>query len=124
MESHIRAIGLLNILVGALGLLVAVTFFLLFNGASYFSDELQDFAMAAVMTVMGVLALPMIGLGIALLQFRPWARMAGVILAAFSFLHFPLGTMLAAYELSVLLSADADRLFNPRFNSLYIRRPN
>ena len=124
MESHIRAIGLLNILVGALGLLVAVTFFLLFNGASYFSAELQGFATAAVMAVMGVLALPMILVGIALLQFRPWARMAGVILAAFSFLHFPLGSMLAAYELSVLLSTDADRLFNPRFNSLYIRRPD
>jgi len=124
LESHIRAIGLLNILVGALGLLVAVTFFLLFNGASYFSAELQGFATAAVMAVMGVLALPMILVGIALLQFRPWARMAGVILAAFSFLHFPLGSMLAAYELSVLLSTDADRLFNPRFNSLYIRRPD
>ncbi|HME09870.1 MAG TPA: hypothetical protein VKG25_22615 [Bryobacteraceae bacterium] len=115
---------MLNILVGALGLLVAVTFFLLFNGASYFSAELQGFATAAVMAVMGVLALPMILVGIALLQFRPWARMAGVILAAFSFLHFPLGSMLAAYELSVLLSTDADRLFNPRFNSLYIRRPD
>lgn len=80
--------------------------------------------MAAVMTVMGVLAVPMILVGLALLQFRPWARMAGVILAAFSFLHFPLGTMLAAYELTILLSADADHLFNPRFNSLYIRRPN
>jgi len=116
---------LLNILIGVLGLLVAVTFFLLFNGASYFSDSnaLEGFAMAAVMTAMGVLALPMILVGIALLQFRPWARMAGVILGAFSFLHFPLGTLLATYELSILLSADADHLFNPRFNALYIRRP-
>jgi len=50
--------------------------------------------------------------------------MAGVILGTFSFLHFPLGTMLATYELSILLSSEADHLFNPRFNSLYTRRPD
>lgn len=106
--------------------MISVTFFLLFNGVSYFGDAnlLEGFALAGVMTVMGLLALPMILVGVALLQFRPWARMAGVILGAFSFLHFPFGTILAAYELSILLSADADHLFNPRFNSLYVRRPD
>jgi hypothetical protein len=124
LEAHIRAIGLLNILIGAIGLLVAVTFFLLFNGVSYFTDTnaVQNFALAFVMTVMAVLALPMMLVGIVILQFRPWARMAGVILGIFSFLHFPFGSMLAAYELTILLSTDADHLFNPRFNNLYSRR--
>ena len=126
MEAHVRAVGLLNILIGVIGLLMAVTFFLLFNGVSYFGagNSVENFAEAAVLTVMGVLGLPMIFVGIVLLQFRPWARMAGVILGIFTFLHFPLGTILAAYELTILLSTDADHLFNPRFNSLYIRRPD
>ena len=126
MEAHVRAVGLLNILIGVVGLLLAVTFFLLFNGVSYFGEgnSVENFALAAVMIVMGVLGLPMIFVGIVLLQFRPWARMAGVILGIFTFLHFPLGTILAAYELTILLSTDADHLFNPRFNSLYIRRPD
>ena len=126
MEAHVRAVGLLNILIGVIGLLLAVTFFLLFNGVSYFGEgnSVENFALAAVMIVMGVLGLPMIFVGIVLLQFRPWARMAGVILGIFTFLHFPLGTILAAYELTILLSTDADHLFNPRFNSLYIRRPD
>jgi len=126
LEAHVRAVGLLNILIGVIGLLLAVTFFLLFNGVSYFGEgnSVENFALAAVMIVMGVLGLPMIFVGIVLLQFRPWARMAGVILGIFTFLHFPLGTILAAYELTILLSTDADHLFNPRFNSLYIRRPD
>jgi hypothetical protein len=126
LESHVRAIGLFNILIGVVGLLLAVSFFLLFNGVSYFGEgnSLENFATAAVMTVMGVLGLPMVFVGIMLLQFRPWARMAGVILGIFSFLHFPLGTILAAYELTILLSTDTDHLFNPRFNHLYIRRPD
>jgi len=126
LEAHVRAVGLLNILIGVIGLLMAVTFFLLFNGVSYFGEgnSVENFAVAAVLTVMGVLGLPMIFVGIVLLQFRPWARMAGVILGIFTFLHFPLGTLLAAYELTILLSTDADHLFNPRFNSLYIRRPD
>ena len=117
---------MLNILIGVIGLLMAVTFFLLFNGISYFGEgnSLENFVIAGVMTVMGVLGLPMVFIGIMLLQFRPWARMAGVILGIFSFLHFPLGTILAAYELTILLSTDSDHLFNPRFNHLYVRRPD
>ena len=70
-----------------------------------------------------VLAVPMIIIGAGLWRFRPWARWSGTILSVFSLLHFPFGTITGVYALSVLLSPDTDPLFNPRFDSLYLRKP-
>jgi len=125
LENHVKILGLLNILIGALGALVSLIFFGVFGGASVGSDALplRGFLTVGVMAVLLVLAVPMIVIGTALLQFRHWARTAGTILAVLSLLHFPLGTLLGVYAFWVLLSAEADSLFNPRFGTLPIRRP-
>ena len=125
MDSHVRIIGLLYILIGGLGALSASIFFAVFGGPSLGAEysPLLGLASIGVMVVMLVLAFPMMIIGAALLRFRPWARWAGTILSVFSLLHFPLGTATGVYALTVLLSPDADPFFNPRFNSLYIRKP-
>ena len=125
METHVKILGLLNILAGAFGALVSLIFFGVFEGAAAGRDEfpLRGFLIVGLMAVMLVLAVPMIVIGAGLLRFRPWSRTPGTILAVFSLLHFPAGTLVGVYAFWVLLSPETDPLFNPRFNSLYLRRP-
>ena len=125
MESHVKILGLVNILVGAFGALVSLIFFGVFGGASAGTDEfpLRGFVIVGLMAVMLVLAIPMIATGIGLLRFRPWARSAGTILAVFSLMHFPAGTIAGVYSFWVLLSPETDPLFNPRFSALHLRKP-
>jgi peptidoglycan/LPS O-acetylase OafA/YrhL len=125
LESHVKILGLVNILVGAFGALVSLIFFGVFGGASAGTDEfpLRGFVIVGLMVVMLVLAIPMIATGIGLLRFRPWARSAGTILAVFSLMHFPAGTIAGLYSFWVLLSPETDPLFNPRFSTLHLRKP-
>jgi hypothetical protein len=57
------------------------------------------------------LALPGLAAGWGLLNFRPWARILGIVLSAINLLNFPFGTLLGIYGLWVLLSADTEPLF-------------
>lgn len=125
MEIHVKIIGLLYIISGGLGALASLVFFFIFGGPAIGSEysSLLGILTIGVMAAMLVLAIPMVVVGVALLRFRPWARWAGTILSIFSLLHFPLGTVTGLYALSVLLSPETDPLFNPRFDSLYIRKP-
>jgi hypothetical protein len=59
--------------------------------------------------------IPAIALGIGLLNLRPWALSIGTIIAILELLNFPIGTALGIYALWVLMSPEADPLFNPRF---------
>ena len=125
MENHVKILGLLNILTGAFGALVSLIFFSVFGGVSAGQDEfpLRGFVIVGLMAVMLVLTIPMILIGVGLLRVRRWARVSGTVLAVFSLLHFPAGTVVGVYAFWVLLSPETDPLFNPRFNSLYLRRP-
>jgi hypothetical protein len=50
--------------------------------------------------------------GYGLLQYKPWARIAGIILSAISLINIPIGTIVGAYGLWVLLNKDTERLFS------------
>jgi len=125
LEPHVKAVGLLYLSIGPVGALIAIIFFAVLGGPSVGAEysPLLGIATFSIMTAMLVLALPMMVIGIGLWKFRPWARWAGTILSVFSLLHFPLGTVTGVYALLVLLSPDTDPLFNPRFNSLHMRKP-
>ena len=125
METRVKVAGLLYVAIGGIGAIAGLIFFGIFGGPALGTEyaPILGFATIALVVTMLVLALPMIIIGFGLLRFRPWARWAGTVLSIFSLLHFPLGTITGVYALSVLLSPDTDPLFNPRFNSLYIRKP-
>jgi hypothetical protein len=50
--------------------------------------------------------------GYGLLNYRPWARVIGIILSAISLINIPIGTVVGAYGLWVLLNKETERLFN------------
>jgi hypothetical protein len=121
MAQHVKILGILHIVFGALGVFAAVIVLLIFGGISAFvhvSDRSSDLP-APILGVIGgfvfvlllVLSLPGLIIGVGLLQFRPWARLAAIILSALDLLQVPFGTALGIYGLWVLLNRETEQMF-------------
>jgi len=125
METHVKVLGILNMVAGAFGLFGAFILFVMVGisaGAVGASGD-PDAAIAlpiigltgmALVTLAVLTSLPAIVIGYGLLRFRPWARIGGIVLAVFSLIFFPLGTVLGIYGMWVLFSAETERLFAQR----------
>lgn len=123
MAQHVKILGILHVIFGALGVLAAIIVLLIFGGISAFvglSDHSGDSATAVpilgaigafVFILVLVLSLPGLVAGIGLLQFRSWARLTTIILSAFDLLSVPFGTALGVYGLWVMLNPETERLF-------------
>lgn len=124
MQTHVRVLGVVYLAVG--GLMLALALFLLLTmggiagivGAAADPDEARiaipvlGFAGTALAAFLGMFALPSLITGYGLLNFKPWARIVGIVLSAFSLIVIPIGTIVGAYGLWVLLNKDTERLFN------------
>jgi len=125
MRDHVRILGWLNVVLGCLGLLAALIVFLVFGGlagivgiAAHDDPDAVRVAVpilgalgTIIPVIVALLSLPGVIVGAGLIQFRPWARILGIILSALNLLNVPLGTILGAYGLWVLLQQDTERLF-------------
>jgi hypothetical protein len=122
LESHIRILGWLNVVLGGLGVLaavavlggsVAVTSIL---GMSGDGDMLPMHIVAIIGGIIALftllLSIPALVLGYGLLNFRPWARIFGLVLAALSLFHVPIGTALGLYTFWVLLKPESEALLH------------
>ena len=125
MESHIKILGVLHIVLGAIGVLIGVGVLAVMGGVAGFihfdggSDADQVAPLLGVigvfvLMVMLVLSVPGIIAGIGLLSFQPWARILTIVLSILDLLNFPFGTALGVYGLWVLFTAEGSRLFEPR----------
>jgi hypothetical protein len=125
VDTHVKVFGYLHIVLGALLLLFALALTVVFTGAAGLVGASRNPDAAIAVPVLGltgmalvgfmiVLALPAIVVGIGLVRFRPWARIAGIVLAIFDLLWIPFGTLLGVYGLWVLFSGPVERLFAPR----------
>jgi len=117
LENHIKVLGLLFILAGGFGGIASLVFFFLFAGPASVSayGPLIGFMVTGWMWLLLILAVPAIVLGIGLLYMRPWSRSIGTVIAILEWMNFPIGTGIGIYALWVLMSADTDPLFSPRF---------
>ena len=128
MVTHVKVLGILHIVFGALGILVALGLLLLFGGLAGVIGVAGDTARenraaaAGVLSIIGavvffvilLLSLPGLIAGIGLLQFRPWGRILGIVISGLDLIHVPFGTALGVYGLWVLLSNETEALFrNP-----------
>jgi len=123
MAQHVKILGILHIVFGALGVFAAIVILMIFGGLSAFvglSDHTPEgFPAVPILGAIGafvfvlimVLSLPGLIIGIGLVQFRPWARMAGIILSALDLLSVPLGTALGVYGFWVLLNRETEQMF-------------
>ena len=126
MESHVKTLGILHIVFGALGILVAVGLLVLFGGIAGLigatTNHGEDVRISIpilsgiglfIFVVVLALSLPGLVAGVGLLQFRPWARILTIVVSILDLIHVPFGTALGVYGLWVLLSPDSERLFRP-----------
>ena len=123
MTTHVKVLGVLYIVLSGLGVCAALFLGLLFgtaggvvaaNADADAAVALPFIGLAGTALVIFLLAISLPGLitGIGLLKFKPWARIVGIVLAAINLINIPLGTILGAYGLWVLLNKDTERLFS------------
>jgi hypothetical protein len=120
----VKVLGVLYILVSALGVCAALFLMLAVGAASGViatAAEAEDAALAlpiigisgtALVVFLLLLSVPGLITGIGLLKFRPWSRILGIALSAINLIHIPFGTLLGIYGLWVLLNKDSERLFS------------
>jgi hypothetical protein len=124
MQTHVKVLAVIYLAVG--GLMLCGALFLGLGsgvaagivGASADPDDaaiaipILGFAGTALAVFLGLFALPSLITGYGLLYYKPWARIVGIILSAISLINIPVGTIVGAYGLWVLLNKDTERLFN------------
>jgi hypothetical protein len=126
MAQHVRILGALHIALGGFGVFAALVVFAVFGGiagalSGAFSHNMDPDARMAVpflgalgvgiTVLLLVLSIPGIIVGIGLIQFRPWARIAGIVLSALDLLHIPFGTIVGIYGLWALMQPQTEALF-------------
>jgi hypothetical protein len=124
MDRHVDLLGRLYIVSGALAGLAGLALLPLAVAATALGAEAGESSALPARVATSLFG----GLGTALLVFaalnvltgralrgrRPWARMAGLLLAAVDVFVPPFGTALAAYAIWVLLRQPARELFGMR----------
>jgi len=117
MKQHITFVGALHIGFGILGLLGALTVFIIFNFAQGFvsdeplAEEILSFLGGTLsLIIMFFAALGIIG-GIGLFSYKPWARILVMIVSAINCLNIPIGTVKGVYSIWVLMQKETMELF-------------
>jgi len=129
MDTHVKVVGALNVVLGAFGLLIAAATMLIFGGATWLVGAAGGPDAATAMPILGltgaalstfllVLSLPALVIGVGLLQRRAWARVAGIVISLFNLFNFPFGTLIGVYGLWVLFAKDTERLFTTHAEAL------
>jgi hypothetical protein len=124
MQTHVKVLGVVYLAVGGCMLLLALFLALTMGSVAGIvgaTAEPQDAAIAipvlglagtALAAGLGIFSLPSLITGYGLLYFKPWARIVGIVLSAVSLINIPIGTIVGAYGLWVLLNKETERLFN------------
>jgi hypothetical protein len=120
--THVKVLGVLNVVLGGFGLLVGAALLLIFGGASWLAGVAGDADAALAAPVIGavgiavssfflILSLPGVIIGVGLVQLRAWARVAGIVISLLNLFNFPFGTLVGVYGLWVLVSKETERVF-------------
>ena len=121
MQTHVKVVAILYIVMGALNMLAALLFVMGIGIAEVAMGMSDDPDAAAAMPIVGIaggalvvflliLSIPPIVVGIGLTRYREWARIAGIVIAALLIFHFPIGTAVGIYGLWTLLNGETARL--------------
>jgi hypothetical protein len=117
METNIKALGWLYIVLGILGVLAGVTVLAMLLGTGLITGDRDAMGIllivgVAVCGAVTLVSAPGIVVGIGLLKFKPWARVLALILGFLNLPGFPLGTVLGIYTFVSLLNPDAEAAFS------------
>ena len=126
MESHVKLLGILYVVMGSLGVLGALVVLLIFGGIAGIvgvSGHTSD-AAAAIPILSGIggilffvillFSLPGLIGGVGLLRLAPWSRIFMIVISALHLLSIPIGTALGVYGLWVLTKPETEALLSGR----------
>ena len=123
MDSHIKIIGILHVVLGGMEILAAIAIFLLFGGLAGLAGVSDSSGIAApilggvggiIAIAILIFALPGLIGGLGLLSLAPWSRVFMIVISALHLLHVPFGTALGIYGLWALTRPEAEALFQRR----------
>jgi hypothetical protein len=116
VRSHIKVVGLVNLLYSALGLLAAagVLFSGVFGSLATFNPiamVVGTIASTVVAIVIGVISGLGLVAGFALLNHQQWARYLIIAVSALRLFRWPWGTLFGGYSLWVLTHDETKQIF-------------
>ncbi len=117
MESHVKAVGIINIAFSILGILAAIIVFTVLNIVAKIPDveeeavRILQIIAVVVPWFLIIVSLPGIIGGVGLLKYQGWARILVLILSFLDLLNFPMGTAIGIYSIWVLLNNKTEKLF-------------
>ena len=130
MDKHVRILANLNIIVGVLGLFVAISI-LYFGGGRdgllnitvterenggipFSSMPVRGLYLLSLSIYLILMAAPLTAVGLGLLKWQPWARWVGIAVNALNIMNVPVGSILGIYALWVLISEETEPLFEDK----------
>lgn len=116
MKGHVTVVAALSIGFGVLGIFIALIVFVAVVGGGVISGDPEAMSITAIVgtAVAGFIALisvPDIIAGIGLLKRKSWARILALIIACVDLIMVPIGTIIGAYCIWVLVHDDTVKLF-------------
>ncbi|PAB58231.1 hypothetical protein [Anaeromicrobium sediminis] len=108
MKDHIKIIGIAYMIYSGLALVLVAFVGLFASGLSLFTGEMGVILPVAAMSniiivILLIVSLPGILGGYYLMKGKSWARILIIVLSIFNLANFPLGTILGAYSIYILL---------------------
>jgi hypothetical protein len=121
-EASVKAVGLLYLLGGVIGLMVLVAISIglvvAVNGAGMGTQEILIFA------IVGVVSGVQIAAGLCMRRLTGQGKILGIVLAAVGMIAFPVGTVIGAYILYLLLGSKGKMVFSPAYREVMARTPH
>ena len=120
MHQHVTILGWLHIIANALVLLFGLCGLLFFAGIGMFAAIDSDPVALGILGIVGlvslgffaVLALPGMLAGYGLLQRKRWGQILALVVGILGLFNVPIGTLIGAYTLFVLLQNEAEPYFS------------
>jgi hypothetical protein len=114
--QHVLILGWLHIIGSAIFFAIAAFLYALLTGIGVATGEVEAFTILSIVATalsifLCLLALPSILAGIGLLMRKNWARILAIVVGILNLVNFPIGTLIGAYTLWVLLQESAQAYF-------------
>lgn len=122
MQTHVKVLAVLMLVLSALGLLGALGLGAIFGIGAMATIASGDGDAALAAPIIGItgtvltaflvlLSLPGLIAGWGLLSYKNWARIVAIVLCVLHLFNFPFGTAMGIYGLWVLFNKETERLF-------------
>lgn len=116
MKGHVTIVAALSIASGVLGIFIALIVFVAVVGGGVLSGDPEAISITAIVGTsiagfIAILSVPDIIAGIGLLKRKSWARILALIIACLDLLFIPIGTIIGAYSIWVLVHDGTVKLF-------------